>query len=147
MSKAEMIAKLKDPKQAQPFGVYRHHFPELFRCLQKAGYQNCLVLTSAGTWEGHGFSNLLVSSTYILTDSYKPEPEFEKRPVEVDDDGECRVAIPGIIGRMDIGRIEAYTQFADWEDEAGGLRDLGGVRKLKRAGKEAYGTFYKEEGE
>ena len=147
MTKAEMIEKLKDPKQAQPFGVLQAYHPKQAEILTTAGKANLLTMYAGGKWKPpiNDGSSLYLAETYILADSYKPEPELEKRPVEMDSRGQCIVNVPGITCRLNIRLVEGYAKFADWEDEAGGLRDLGGVRKLKRDGKEAYATFFVKE--
>ena len=74
----ELIDKLKDPKQAQPFGLRSKAEQEL---LTKAGRPNCRWYDEDG-WNVQKCDSYCKETTYILKPDYEPEPEYEDIEIE-----------------------------------------------------------------
>jgi hypothetical protein len=72
MMAKDLIEKLKDPKQAQPYGILSEDEQAV---LNKAGMSMCRVY--CGTWEPTGGMYFCENSAYILKPDYEPEPEYE----------------------------------------------------------------------
>lgn len=85
-----LIKELKDPKQAQPYGIYEKYYPEKAEVFIKAGDKNCLVL-DANTWQRPRRSGFYPDNSYILNPDYQLESESEyvdlKIIVRHDEDG------------------------------------------------------------
>lgn len=80
-----LIEQLKDPKQAQPFGL---RTPEEQEALKKAGKENCRWLSRSGNWiyeEEHKNFPFCIIITYILQSDYQPKPEYVDFEIELDD--------------------------------------------------------------
>lgn len=86
-----LIEQLKDPKQAQPYGLYRTHCPEKAEVLKKAGWKNRLVLEEGcftpdydNIGPADARSNLHRNQfTFILKPDYKPEPEYVDKEIYI----------------------------------------------------------------
>ena len=74
----DLIEKLKDPKQAQPFCLRSKEEQEI---LKKAGKQNCLWVGRDEQW--HTTEGVLFAADmcYILKLDYQPEPEYVDIPI------------------------------------------------------------------
>ena len=72
MTTKEIIEKLKDPNQAQPFGLRSPEEQEVFR---EAGPENSLLYTVTESWVTPTGLNG-PNSTFILKPGYEPEPEY-----------------------------------------------------------------------
>lgn len=84
MADQSLIKKLKDPEQAQPFGIYEKYFPEKAAILKKANKENCLLLID-NNWKNLNSGSFCKHMTYTLKPDYQPEPEYVDLEIELDD--------------------------------------------------------------
>lgn len=126
MNKQERIEKLKNPKQAQAYGIYLHDKPELARIIDRTDNQNLLILTCAGTWDNVARIALIVpNNTYILKPEYDPKPELSsnrKLAIKIAEElytmggaGPC--GEPIIVGRIALMKLQPSGR----EEMLGGL--------------------------
>lgn len=76
----ELIEKLKDPKQAQPFWMRTWEEQEI---LGRAGADGCLLISSTNP-QGRTPGAIVTAwsdGVYILKPDYKPEPEYGDIPI------------------------------------------------------------------
>lgn len=86
----DLIEKLRDPKQAQPFGL---RSPEEQEVLKKARKRNCLIYMVEDTWETPKECEAFwLAYVYILKPGYEPTPEYDDRDVYIDAVGDLMVA-------------------------------------------------------
>ena len=76
---SDLIEQLKDPKLAQPFGIYEKYYPEKAEVLKKADKQNCLRFYYGDNWIEPIRGPFEGSCTYILRPGYQPELEWKNR--------------------------------------------------------------------
>ncbi|MHC4346345.1 MAG: hypothetical protein ACYSUP_16850 [Planctomycetota bacterium] len=102
MSDSELIAKLKDPKQARPFGLLSDEEQAI---LERATKRNCLWYTGSNEFCQSLFDGFTVHYTYVLKPDYEPEPDYEDIEIV-----ECR-GLLGIWNHHVQGRGRPYPGF------------------------------------
>ena len=80
----ELIEKLKDKKQAQPYGLLSDDERDV---LETAGKNNCYIYCEGGGWEISHRVSFSYCYAYILKPDYEPEPEYIEIEIEVDGQG------------------------------------------------------------
>ena len=110
----ELIKKLQDPDQAQPFYMRTKEEQDI---LKEAGVGNCLTtdLDIFPQWNEPNMPVSLWSVTcYILRPDYQPKPEYIDIAIVVDGGGELRLerSIPGRLGRGRIDILPGRKEFA-----------------------------------
>ena len=138
----KLIEKLKDPKQAQPFGL---RSPEEQDVLDKASRKNCLYYGFTG-WnqppDGTGVFTRDVS--YILEPDYEPEPEYEDRPVELGGSGLLEVGGVSIHCLLSWPDFVEFFYGADRKSVRIGHIAVHDVATAIREGHKVYARFVKE---
>jgi hypothetical protein len=83
MTDTKTLEELKDPKKAQPFGIYEKYYPEKASLLKRAGKENCLGYLTRGGKKAEWLTrsvdsdcNFCRGTTYILKPDYTPELEY-----------------------------------------------------------------------
>lgn len=79
-----LIEQLKDPKQAQAFGIYQQYYPKKEETLKNAGKEN-LLYHDLPEWRAKKEARFFSYSTYILKPDYQPEPEYVNLEIELED--------------------------------------------------------------
>lgn len=113
----EMIAKLKDPKQAQQFCL---RTKEEQGVLHEAEAKNLLCLGfPSETWNAAPNSKLSRGVSYILVPGFQPEPEYKH--IALEDDGEDRIRLSEEWNgtRIVLGMIPDRPAFAGFFVDAG----------------------------
>ena len=81
-----MIEKLKDPKQAQPFGLLSKEQQECLRLANKSHnvrmYHPRTTLRDDGWQDSHNWAFDTPWNSYILKADYEPSPDYEPKPCE-----------------------------------------------------------------
>jgi hypothetical protein len=85
-----MIAKLKDPKQAQELSILEEYSPKAYQIIIQAGFENCLYWAARRkSWEPCRALQPRNAFTYILKRDYEFEPEYEDREICVRENMLC----------------------------------------------------------
>lgn len=144
----ELIEKLKDPKQAQPFCLRSEEERVI---LTKADPSNCLLMSGVNKWTpSRNHASLSTTDTYILKPDYEPEPEYEDIEVVADVEGALRLshAISGKFGQLRIDIISSRKDFVGFFYDINSTHDHCGtasrVAREIREGHKVYARFVKD---
>lgn len=142
MKDTDIITKLKDKTQAQPFGLRSKEEQEV---QQKAGRENVLFFdgrewTTIGGGPG-GFADM---HTYILKPDYEPEPEYVDWKIEAVNDLLCVAERPigKAISYKPLYCVPAMPNFVKFvEDCHGNICSLDCVANLIHGGHKVFARF------
>ena len=136
-----IIERLKDKKQAQPFGLRSEVEKEV---LKTAGKSNTLYYDGVGNWMELTNPSWCIDSTYILKPGYKPKPEYVDVPVENILDLLC-VRI-GCASDKPLYYVPAMPRFMEYYSEPAMECEIGwmDIATILHEGNKVYARFRKE---
>ena len=108
MTNEELITKLKNKDAARAFGICSLEEQTVYK---EAGEGNCLFFSSTGewieltTWKDDFTKN----GTYVIKPDW--EPEFDTRPVTINEFGMCRIEISSESDDWNIMDAAAHKDF------------------------------------
>ena len=139
-----IIEKLKDPAQAQPFGL---RSPEEQKVLRKADTQNHLYFDTHGRWLECPNTNYWPDRTFILKPDYEPKPEYVDNVVAMlpttNKSNRLQVCVPGF-GNCTINVAPSFPNFVKFWLESDNFkvgRSIEVIACCVHDGKKVYARF------